>query len=103
MTQYPQIFDNHIIKLDSGRVYNAYRFRYSDLKQLLLKAYILTWFWGFLFIFGNHMPIGIKYEKQVSSYFSVWRCGFSSANQKSKLVMPLSQVKLAGNVCHRLY
>ena len=34
---------------------NFDRFRYSDLKQLLLKAYILTRFWVFLFIFGDHM------------------------------------------------
>ena len=80
------------------------KFRYSDLKQLLLKAYILTRFWVILFIFGDHMLI--KYEKQVSSYISVWRCSFSSAKlayQKSKPVMLLSQVKLAGNVCHRFY
>ena len=46
----------------------------------------------------------IKYENQVSSYISVSRCGFSSANlahQKFKPVMLLSQVKLAGNVCHK--
>ena len=34
------------------------RFRYSDLKLLLLKAYILTRFWVFLFIFGDHVPMG---------------------------------------------
>ena len=32
--------------------------RYSDLKQLLLKVYIFTRFWGFRFIFGDHMLIG---------------------------------------------
>ena len=37
------------------------RFQYSDLKQLLLKAYILTRFWVFLFTFANRL---IKYEKQ---------------------------------------
>ena len=30
----------------------------SDLKQLLLKAYILTRVWVFLFIFGDHMLMG---------------------------------------------
>ena len=34
------------------------RFQYSDLKQLLLKAYIFTRFWVFLFIFADHMLIG---------------------------------------------
>ena len=39
-------------------------------------------------------------KKKKISYISVWRCGFSSAklsHQKSKPVMLLSQVKLAGN------
>ena len=52
------------------------------------------------------MPMGIIYEKQISSYISVWRCGFSSAklaHEKSKPVMLLGEVILAGNVCHRLY
>ena len=46
----------------------------------------------------------IKYEKQLSCTFSMWRCGFSSAelvHQKSEPVMLLSRVKLAGNVCIR--
>ena len=28
---------------------------YSDLKRLLLKAYVLTRFWVFPFVFGDHM------------------------------------------------
>ena len=80
------------------------RFQYSDLKQLLLKAYILKGF-GFLFIFGDHMLMP-GYENQVSSYISVWSCGFSSAKLAHQNFMPLmlvSQVKLAGNVSHRVY
>ena len=87
-------------------VYKHYlRFWYSHLKQLLLKAYVyLDKVFGFsVYIwYANWL---INYENQVSSYISAWRCGFGSvklAHQKSKPVMLLSQVKLAGNVCHRL-
>ena len=37
---------------------SSLRFRYSDLKLLLLKAYILTRLRVFLFIFGDHMLMG---------------------------------------------
>ena len=63
-----------------------------------MKAYVyLNKVLGFS-VHRSHANKLIKHEIQVSSYFSVWRCGFSSvklAHQKSKPVMPLSQVKLA--------
>ena len=64
------------------------------LETAALKALYLTRVWVFLFIFGDHMLMGLKYGNQVSPYISAWRCGFSSAklvHQKSKLVMLLSQ------------
>ena len=47
-----------VLVLKIFRPQPALRFGYSDLKQLLLKAYNLTSFLVFLFIFGDHMLIG---------------------------------------------
>ena len=45
--------------LDNGRAcHTEHWFRYSNLKKLLLKVYILTRFGGFLLIIGYHMLIG---------------------------------------------
>ena len=54
-------------------VLKVLRFRYSDLKQLLLKAYILTRFGAFLFIFDDHMLIGE--QKMKTKYHRTFPCG----------------------------
>ena len=59
-----------------------------------------------MFIFGDNMLIGYKMETKYSHTFLCGGVGLSSAklaHQRSKPVMLSSQVKIAGNVCNRLY
>ena len=57
-------------------VLKVLRFRYSDLKQLLLKAYILTRFGAFLFTFDDHMLIGEQKMKPSIIVHSCVEVGF---------------------------